>query len=418
MKKIIILLFTITALTSQAQTWVKDSVSMTSGYAEDVFYSMTNSTVKNVSNTNWQLAFSVGPRTASVRINGGRGVQVRLVPASIANFSTFDTTGWNTFPQVYDSPKNWDDGAFNSTHSSNPFDQGWGMYDQNTHHVVGDSVYIISTNSGITKKLTIDSLLYDSVYIFRYANLDNSDMKTVYLSKMDYKGQLFAYYSIATDAPVSREPNFKDWDILFTRFIDLVPGPGGLALYPVTGVLANKAIECVKADHVNVNTVSSTSYTFSKDANTIGSNWKVFDQGTNSYTVADSLAYFVRRPDGSIYKIVFTGFAGTSTGKISFDKTDKLNVGMNQINGESNSVQLFPNPSNELVNLVFNMQATDKYTLSVVDMSGKLVLQRNCNASAGIQQQLISTENLANGIYQIHIAGNNIKLAEKLIVNH
>jgi hypothetical protein len=56
----------------------------------------------------------------------------------------------------------------------------------------------------------------------------------------------------------------------------------------------------------------------------IGSDWKSYSMSLNQWTLKSNRVYFVRDKNMSVFKIVFTGFGGTSTGILEFEKS-KLN---------------------------------------------------------------------------------------------
>ena len=111
-----------------------DSLSMTIGTAVDVYYNLQTGKKDTVNNRNWHLAFAVRnaqPPTktmqaATVLINEGRGVSLFETNKTLADWNTFDTTGWNTWKPAYNSDSSWDVGAFNKNRdTAQSFDYGW-----------------------------------------------------------------------------------------------------------------------------------------------------------------------------------------------------------------------------------------------------------------------------------------------------
>ena len=49
------------------------------------------------------------------------------------------------------------------------------MYNLATHHIIGDSLFIIKTVDGNWKKLWLEKKV-SGEYLFKYANLDGSNM--------------------------------------------------------------------------------------------------------------------------------------------------------------------------------------------------------------------------------------------------
>jgi len=72
------------------------------------------------------------------------------------------------------------------------------------------------------------------------------------------------------------------------------------------------------------------------------------------------------------------------------------------------SIEMYPNPSNQLINF---SNITEKSNISIVDVNGKLVLTSTINSSSNT----INIEALSNGIYFVRIANNNGISVKKLI---
>ena len=141
-----------TSLNIQSQN---QSISMNSGYANQIFYSMQNGEMVNIQNDNWDIAFSTDAFSSTIRINDGKGVQ-------LYTYHLGDTTDWNMtntstpnilYNQMYNSDITWETGAFDINTTSSGFDYGWGVYNLQTHRIVGDSIFVIQTINGNWKKL-------------------------------------------------------------------------------------------------------------------------------------------------------------------------------------------------------------------------------------------------------------------------
>lgn len=428
MKKVILAVFTALSFNGlQAQTMRADTAVMGPGYVNDVFYNVFSGTKATAINTDWHLAFLTKSRSSGIRINGGRGMHLYRVPnASISNFNGFDTTGWKQFPELFDSQKAWELDAFASTAAgpSSPFDMGWGDYDMISKHVVGDSLYIVELPGGIVKKLAIDTLYFDSLFVFRYANLDNSDMKTGRVSKNPFKRKLFTYFSLTTDQVMDKEPLDSTWHIKFTRYADRVPsGPGTFAYYPVVGALSNMGTEVVKANGVDVNAPFDPSFVFRRDISTIGSDWKAFDQQANQFVLKDSLVYFVRRnrPNTAdslaIAKIVFTGFGGGANGQIIMN-TGWINTGINGLAESITGLGVYPNPAQSNATVVFNSNQNDAAgSISLYNIEGRQVFSNPLSVRNGLNQVNLGLRDLKAGLYIVKIETTGGQSTLRLIVN-
>lgn len=395
---------------------VQDSVTLGSGTTEMVFYQLSTGTKTSVSNTDWDLAITVRATQfpgaplggTTIRINEANGVKAIYVPnTDAAGFNTLDTTGWQGWTRLHDSDTAIDEGALNSNRSSNIFDFGWGVYNSGSHNVVGDSLYLIQLRDGSLRKFLVTDLDKDTAFNIQYANIDNSGLQNVHIGKKAYLGKQFVYLDMASNTLRDKEPLATAWDLQFLKYAatDVMPD----TTWPVVGVWANKNNMVAEARGVDVQNNDYWSYTFSDNLNTIGWDWKAFNQQTMLYDIDDSVAYFVK--NGNLYyKVVFTGYSGSTAGKINFYVVD-LNSATAIKEVSANGFTMFPNPSNGQVTVSSNSVIS---SVIVTDLSGKVIIEEAVNATIAN----LSTYNMAAGIYLLHAVTANGTTSQKLIVNH
>ncbi len=299
-----------------------DSVTMGQGYANDIYYSLSDGVVKTESRTDWDLAFSIPLRTAGIRINEGAGVKLYSYGPANGWGQDFDTTGISHWTAQYNDKANWLNGAFNrNTNTSNIFNYGWGTYDAQKYNVYADSTYIIVLPDGSYKKFYVKKKNgYTDSYVFSWANLDGSNMEQDSVVGANYGNKNFIYYSLTNKMTVDHEPDKGTWDLLFTQYIEKVPsGPGMYLEYPVMGVLTNDSIQTAMvpkaADQADYNTA-----TFKSDQQCDRLGLESDDPVTHTYSLVTDTTYFVKQTDGSVYQLNFTGFGGSATGKVVFEK--------------------------------------------------------------------------------------------------
>src|SRR6185503_4834423 len=87
----------------------------------------------------------------------------------------------------------------------------------------------------------------------------------------------------------------------------------------------------------------------SYDINTIGYNWKYYDNANMVYVIEDSLVYFVKTNGGSVYKIRFTNYKSANVESV-FGLTD-LGTGIENVNHNS-SLVIYPNPASDLLSVI------------------------------------------------------------------
>ena len=393
-------------ISPQAQTV---QISMGNNYANQVFYSMQNGEIKNISNDNWDLAFTTDQYASTIRTNDGKGVE-------LYTYHLGDTSDWqninvsimnNLSSGMYNSEISWYDGAFENNSLGHP-DYGWGVYNMINHNVTGDSLYIIKTINGNWKKIWIQELTTAGEYIFKFANLDGSNEITQSILKTNYTDKNFIYFSIDQNTIIDREPISSEWDITFTKYIS----PVQAMPYPVTGVLTNNNTEVAKATGVTdpLTYFDYSNHNFNNEINSIGYDWKSY-QG--SFVVDANRCYFIKDKNENIWRLVFNSFDGMSTGNIEFNTELIFNTSSENIN-KTNSLNVFPNPTTQNTNLIFDFE--EECLINIYDISGVQVYSNQLN-SEGLELINLPTGNFDAGLYFLVVYKENRVLAkEKLIV--
>jgi hypothetical protein len=328
-------------------------------------------------------------------------------------WTSLDTNGINNWNSVYNSDNSWGNGAFNiHASSSNPMDLGWGIYSTITHHVTGDSINVIKLSNGAYKKLQIIKLSSGS-YDFKYADIDGSNEVITSISKSNFTGKNFGYYSLVNGTEIDREPLSDDWHIVFTKYITALPS--GMN-YGVTGVLSNKNIEVAKVENVDVNNANPIGLSYQSAINTVGYNWKSFNMGTFSYDIQDSLCYFIKDIAENIWKLQLTDFEGSSTGKIVFNVEGVTSTELEKDNGFT--FNIFPNPSNNgKISFIYDANRIyDNSSIEIFNINGELIKSLYLKDS-GFNMKNISLEGIDSGIYIVCYSNGNDKITKKLVIN-
>jgi len=401
MKKLLFFALMATNVSVFAQT--NESVTMGASYANDVYYSFANGTVKTESHSNWHLAFTTKIVDASVLINEGIGVELYVASSDTSDWATLDTTGmaWNA---LHNSPKTWTEGAFNDGAGNHP-DYGWGTYNNITHNVIASKIFVLKLPNGDYKKMIIDRMVTNGNFEFRMANLDGTAAISKTLSKSAYSTKNFFYYDVVADMVVDREPATATWDLLFTRYLEeVIPG----SWYPVTGVLINNSVTGAKAEMVDTNTVDWNNYTQTDSISIVGSNWKSFNNTTFQWVLDDSLAYFVAAKDGNLYKMVFKGFAGSSTGEIIFSTSVASSIGIDE--ADISTVSVYPNPTRGFVNIATTSE--EKASVEIIGLNGAIIQTTILENGAG----KINLQALKSGLYLVRVIQNANVNVSRIIV--
>ncbi|MCX7728530.1 MAG: T9SS type A sorting domain-containing protein [Bacteroidia bacterium] len=398
----------VSAVLSQAQV-IQDTVSIGAGYANEKWYSLQNDEQGSAPKNNWDIAFETSGMGAAIHINSVIGTKLWCYPhGDTSAWNSIDTTGISTWKARYNSDTSWSVGAFNVPVSSNPYDLGWGIYNNITHEVTGDSIYIIKLSNNTYKKMWIKKLS-GGTYYFQYADLNGSNLVNTSVAKSSYNTKTLVYYSIQNNITLDREPLSANWDIVFKQYTAFIPTP-----YTVTGVLGNKGVSVAKVHPVNTSTYNQWyNHIFQTAINTIGYDWKNY---TGTWVIEDSLVYFVKSKQGDIWKVVFAGFGGSANGNYIFTK-EKISTASVQQFFNTASFVIYPNPTTDLLHLIIDDNSQDYATIQVIDALGKIILKKNIILENKFTDYIFDVTDWKTGIYFISIQTQQQFHTQKFIKN-
>lgn len=395
---------------AQAQT--PGSVAMGPGYANQVYYKLSTGATNSYPQTAWDVAFlRTNNFGFATRINDAKGLAV-FEAGTVANWATIDIAQEATWTQLYNSELEWDNGAFDNASAT----YGWGEYNPGNHHVTGAIAFVIKYNATTYKKFKIDDFF--GGYTFTYASWTGSAWsadQTVTLPNTANPTNRFNYYSLETNAAVIAEPATTDWDLNFTKYnTDYpIPGGGGTMMYPVTGVLHHPSITVAENA-----TGATTDLEFSENINSIGYDWKTFTGGT--YVIDSNKGFFIKYANGTVYRLKFSTFVGSSTGEITFNQEDVTAL-LATVNLENNvSFGVYPNPSvDKKINILYDLPAgfADQNTVTVYNLTGAKVFETKTANHSGFFSQEIDLGALNSGVYVLQFQSGNYSTTKKIVLN-
>jgi len=405
------------SFSSFGQMYQRDTISMEPGKTHDVFYSLKSGNETSVIRSNWDIEFSTLKMDVAIRTNGANGVKLYTYPnAGLDGWNNMDTTGLHMWPVMYNSDTTWENGAFNRNAGNHP-DYGWGMYSMVTHTIVGDSIFVMQLPDFSFKQVWIvnknPNAGFNS-YTFKYANLDGSDEHEVMVPLDDWAAKNFIGYSFATNDFVDREPVSMDWDLEFCKYITLY---GGVAWYPVTGILQNYNVQVASYSHVDTSFIDyEISALDSAYISTIGNNWNYFIGMPPPYYITDSLVYFVSDQESSIWKVVFEHY-DSSLGEIGFRKKlieDHANI--SELQGTSSgNIAIQPNPVKDIAHLLFNAEENGTANISIFNIAGAKIYEQSISYTRGLNMHQVNVSKLPGGIYVVMLKAGNTVLKNKLV---
>lgn len=199
---------------------------------------------------------------------------------------------------------------------------------------------------------------------------------------------------------------------------DLTSGNYTLSLTNTFGETFNKSFEIDGIETVAVNlTVNQNSAFINEnlifEANAENANHFEFNFGNGDVVNSNEPVVFYSYPTAGNYEVTVKAFSydceATSTQTV-----EVLNTALSVQTVDQTKLVVMPNPANDVVTIVLP-SVTAQATLILLDAKGSVVLKEVMNNQASTT---ISTQNLANGIYQIQLITNKQNIQSKLVVVH
>ncbi len=416
-RQLLLIGFLMTSFTLLKAQTVSDTVSVGSGYSNQVWYNLNTGTETVVSGTSWDLGFQISGFSSAIIANTAYGAELYKYPnGDTGNWATLDTMGISNWEAWHDPSDTWEWGAFNQgLDTSNAFDLGWGKYNFITHRVTGDSLYVWKTANGAIYKIWIQ-VLSSGTYYFLVSDYSGNNVDTVALAKSNFAGKNFGYYNIAQDSILDLEPLTSDWDLVFSKYIEDIGTP-----YSVSGIRTNIGVEAAQVYPVNSNTYTNAlAHTYSSETNIIGHDWKSFDFGCFCYLIEDSTVYFLKTDTNTYWKLVMKGFTGSTTGEYHFEKT-LLNTTTGITKSfipKNGNVVLYPNPStSRTVSLVLDLPDGITTTqLNILNVNGQIIRSEQLQVNSNLEVHALNLENLNSGIYFLQLNHQSGSVTKRLIL--
>jgi len=94
---------------------------------------------------------------------------------------------------------------------------------------------------------------------------------------------------------------------------------------------------------------------------------------------------------------------------------NKTTIGINEQVLVNNEVLIYPNPTAGNISLELQLREKRALTFEIYDVAGKKVQEQQQTLNAGKTTQLMQTEKLRSGIYQLKIKGVGVEHSQKII---
>ncbi len=409
-KSLLLLLCNLCVILGNAQE-ITVNTSMGTSYADQVYYKLSSQVENAYAANSWDISFlRISAYAFGIRSNDALGIQVFQVANTADQWNAIDISNQSSWVELRNSETNWDEGAFQQGTAT----YGWGEYNVSNHHIEGTIIFVIKLEDGSYYKFINED--FYSGYTFKYAkwNTTTNSWETdqrITIPNTSNTSNRYNYYSLRNNQDVVAEAPMTDWDFVLRRYVaELSPG----VFYTVTGALHHPSLTIAEYDD-DGGQLDPNSLNYVEDINVIGYNWKSFTGA--SYTVDMNKKFFIKYEDGTIYKLYFTEFEGSSTGNITFkyeDVTTTLDV--KEVD-EKTAFGIYPNPTKDKkITMLFDVQDTNKGIVSILTSNGQIAYQENIGYEKGFFQKEIDLAHLSTGIYILRYTSDQGKNITKKII--
>jgi hypothetical protein len=92
------------------------------------------------------------------------------------------------------------------------------------------------------------------------------------------------------------------------------------------------------------------------------------------------------------------------------------NVGVTNLTQIDSKFEVYPNPATTTTTVAINLEKEASVSLSIIDMSGKVVATRNYGNVNGASTVTVNTADFNAGVYMVELTVDNVKSVKKLII--
>jgi PKD repeat protein len=288
---------------------------------------------------------------------------------------------------------------------STQFNQIYGQVFEGNFPLTYGTVMIFSTDSlnGYYETTTIDSM---GIYSFSYVPLGSF---IIWAIPGDSAGYLPTYYGDVLNwqnaTVITLGQPVNPYNIHLIQAGNTVSGPGGINGHINTSSLDNSMTDKIRMMLMNDQGTAIGFYNVPASGD--------FDFGTLGYGV-----YYLRgelpKIPSDLVKVELTATQPVVNITLTFSGSHIL--GVNEHPSSLETLGVYPNPFRE--NLTVSVKATSlaPVTVTVTDLSGRIVYNRNFQLTAGNNTLKIGSETMAPGIYLLKVAGpEGTNLTRKIV---
>ncbi|WP_395044213.1 T9SS type A sorting domain-containing protein [Flavobacterium sp.] len=114
------------------------------------------------------------------------------------------------------------------------------------------------------------------------------------------------------------------------------------------------------------------------------------------------------------------GQLGIGTFVFSYNTLQTVNCPTTTLSNETislikTSISVYPNPTNDKVNINYNLEFSEKITLKVTNIQGQIINEINVDRNSGIQTESIDLSNQSSGMYFVSITTESKNFTAKVM---
>jgi hypothetical protein len=271
-----------------------NQVILGSDYGSQIHYNLsTNSVVNSNETIVWDVAFNVNENNISAILNSSR--IVTLAHTNISEYNTPVTEEYiSELEFIHDDIQG----------------PNWGtaigdIFGGSDVTIINLGVDINNEQLGL-RRLQIDSI-NDQGYFITYGDIDLTYKASILIPRSNEIEWL--HFSILNGTIHNLEPKIGEWDLYFTKYIELLDEA---YYYPAVGVLSMpEGMEVCDAPELSWNQILVADWDtleFSTAWNEIGYDWKEYDFESAEYSIDNERCFAIRTANGKEFVLRFLDF--------------------------------------------------------------------------------------------------------------
>ncbi len=247
---------------------------------------------------------------------------------------------------------------------------------------------------------------YQSDFFMWWVNDGTGILKVHNTSIFEYEPELNAAYDIT--GPMNFD--FDEWKIELRFETDVASGsdivlPEVVAVTPLT--FNNIRID-FSEDVTSASAEDIANYSLNNGITVVAANQHAFNKKQVNLEVSNMTS-------GTDYTISIQGVKDLTDNAMEPYETTFNWVSINELSQLSSSA-VFPNPANEFATISMVSKQVQSLTISLADISGRIVFQEEIILQSGKNTYIIDTEAYSAGFYQLILSSPEGRIQQKLII--